>query len=81
MKAAKLLISAEELSWRNPISACLSWLNECIDDLSLVEKTGGSTRPLTCECDSVLPLPPFVFPMKLCHTPLGNLIDGVEHDL
>ncbi|HXC94779.1 MAG TPA: hypothetical protein VNU92_03715 [Edaphobacter sp.] len=32
MKADKLLVSAEELPWRNPISACRSWLNECIGD-------------------------------------------------
>jgi hypothetical protein len=37
MKADGLLISAEELPWRNPISACRSRLNECFGDFALVE--------------------------------------------
>jgi hypothetical protein len=30
MKADGLQTLAEELPWRNPLSACRSWLNECM---------------------------------------------------
>src|ERR1700733_12347533 len=47
MKADGLLISAEELPWRNPISACRSRLNEWL---------GGDSRPMRFDlgkCESL----------------------------
>jgi hypothetical protein len=45
MKADELLISAEELPWRNPISACRLWLNECTGDLAPTILLGDFALP------------------------------------